>query len=64
MVKRTNKTPSPKSRMRKQHRKPANRRSKDADSASIDALFDDFARNLARKIVRANTQAPARKNGQ
>lgn len=60
MVKRTRKNPS-----RTPHGKPAARRvmvAKETDTASIDALFDDFARNLARKITRANASPPARKN--
>lgn len=63
MVKPTRKSP-----VRKHHRKPIARRMvtgrKDIDNASIDALFDDFARNLARKITSRNAGAPARKNDQ
>lgn len=58
MVKRTRKNPSskpPHKLPRKPPSKPARRSllgaASDHDAASIDALFDDFARNLARKIA-------------
>lgn len=35
---------------------------KDHQSAAIDALFDDFARNLARKLINKQTNT-ATKNG-
>lgn len=53
--------------IQKRQRKPARRAvmgRADPDAASIDALFDDFARNLARKITSTNAQVPARKNSQ